>query len=155
MEQDKNTPTASGGKQQKVDFLIDRKQLEKLAAQAEKAVFLERELKENKKRLAVLEKRDAKLSMLAWLMLDTLNQKKELTSFRTARLMQIFRNPSLIGSSSRLSVLWKLFHSRISGKKFGEEYHVFQELVNLISSAISSLPETEEAPSKEISPLQG
>ena len=52
MEQDKNTPTASGGKQQKVDFLIDRKQLEKLAAQAEKAVFLERELKENKKRLA-------------------------------------------------------------------------------------------------------
>ncbi len=122
---------------------VNRKQLEKLASQSEKADILEQKLDENNRRLEVLEKRNAQLTSLANLIQETLEQKKELTSFRVARLMQIFRNPSLIGCSNRLSVLWKLISSRMTGKQFSE-YHVFQELVDLVNNAVSSLPEVEE-----------
>jgi hypothetical protein len=91
---------------------VTRRQLEKLASQSEKSDLLARELEESRKRLALLEKRNAQLTTLANLIQETLDQKKELTSFRVARLMQIFRNPALIGCSNRLSVLWKLLSAK-------------------------------------------
>ena len=130
---------------------VNRRQLEKLASQSEKADLLARELEESRKHLALLEKRNAQLTSLANLIQETLDQKKELTSFRVARLMQIFRNPALIGCSNRLSVLWKLLSSKTSGKQFSE-YHVFQELVALISNTISSLPEIEEIREQQSAP---
>ena len=127
-------------------FKAEEHKLDRLCSWAENI----QQQTDNSAYIADLERKERILRHLISSFQNFLAERSPLLSFRTARLMQIFRHPVLIGESSRLMVFLKILSNHLAGKPFKKDYQIFQEAQWLLADGLArvntQLPQTATLP---------